>query len=195
MSQIYFTTSNKWKFNQAQAYFKQTGIDLEQFNIELPESRNEEVLEVAREKANFAYQQILKPVFVIDAALHIKALNDFPKTYVKFAERYLGAEGILKLLEGVEDRRWEFLNVLYYRDKAVEKSFTGMISGVFAESMTGEAAYKLRNFEKIQIPDGYNKTFTRMTPEEREDFDDKIWKPAVFYQFIQWLLELDQTNI
>jgi XTP/dITP diphosphohydrolase len=184
---IYFATSNKWKFNQAKVYFEQSGIDLEQLDIELPESRSEEVLEIAREKAHFAYQKLLKPVFVIDAALHIKALNGFPKTYVQFAKRYLGAEGILKLLEGVEDRRWEFLNVLYYRDEAVEKSFVGIIRGVFAEGITSDTGYKVRGFEKIQIPEGYHKTFTTMTPEERKDFDDKIWKPVVFHNFMQWL--------
>jgi XTP/dITP diphosphohydrolase len=189
MDEIYFATSNKWKFSQAKAYFKQRNIQVEQLDLELPESRSEEVLEIAGEKAKFAYQKFLKPVFVIDAAFHIKALNDFPKTYVKFAERHLGAEGIIKLLERVEDRRWEFLNVLYYKDKSVEKSFTGVIKGVFAEGLAGDKVYKVREFERIQIPEGYDKTFAEMTPEEWQAFDDKIWKPVVFDKFTRWLLK------
>jgi len=57
MSALYFATSNTWKFQQGQAYLMQFDIDLKQANIELPESRSEDVAEIAREKATFAYEQ------------------------------------------------------------------------------------------------------------------------------------------
>lgn len=59
----------------------QKGINLKQFKVDLPESRSEEVLEIAREKARSAFAKLQKLLFVIDGALYIKALNDFPKTY------------------------------------------------------------------------------------------------------------------
>lgn len=104
MNSLYFATSNSWKFSQAERYFADKGIVLKQFKLDLPESRSEEVLEIAREKARAAFAKLKKPLFVIDGALHIKALNDFPKTYVKFVDKHLGAEGLLKLLQGEKNR-------------------------------------------------------------------------------------------
>lgn len=74
MKALYFATSSTWKFQQGQAYLKQFGIDLKQANMELPESRSEDVVEIAKEKATFAYEQLKQPVIVIDGAFHIKAL-------------------------------------------------------------------------------------------------------------------------
>lgn len=43
MKQLHFATSSSWKYKQAQAYFKKFDIELLQANIELPESRSEDV--------------------------------------------------------------------------------------------------------------------------------------------------------
>lgn len=188
MKQLYFATSNKWKFGQARDYFKKHGIRLVRFDIELPESRSEDVYKIARNKVRFAYRKLKKPVFIIDAAFYIKALNDFPKTYVKFVKKYLGAGGILKLLRGVEDRRWEFPNVVYYKDEKQEKHFTGIIKGMIIKELEFPEEDKTGyRFDSIQIPDGYNKTFAEMSERELRDFDEDIWKPTVFDEFIRWL--------
>ena len=116
MKTLYFTTSNSWKFNLAKRFFDKRGIILKQYQIEMPESRSEEGEEIAKEKADFAFSKLRKPLFVLDGSFHIRSLNNFPKSYVKFTDKYIGAEGILKLMQGQRDRYWEFINVLCYKE-------------------------------------------------------------------------------
>ena len=191
MKQLHFATSNRWKFIQAKNYFAGKNIRLKRANIELPESRNEEVIEVAKEKAQYAFSKLNKPVFVIDAAFFIKALNDFPKTYVKFVDKYIGAEGILKLLEGKKNRRWEFANVVCYKDAATEKVFNNVIRGIVASNLGKDNPHKVRDIDRIFIPEGYKKPFSEFTVKEQKDYDEKVWKPTVFDGFINWLNKLN----
>lgn len=187
MNKLTFATSNDWKFSLAKKYFQKKDIQITQRKIDLPESRSEDVIEIAREKALYAFKKINSPLFVLDAAFYIKALDDFPKTYVKFAEKYLGARGILKLLKGVNNRKWEFHNIIYYKDNRLEKPFSGIVKGHFADKIDSEQQIRIRKFEAIQKPKGYNKTFGQMNDKEMANFYEKTWMPAVFDEFIKWL--------
>lgn len=184
MEHLHFATSNTWKFQQGQAYLKQFGIDVKQANMELPESRSEDAIEIAREKAAFAYETLKQPVIVIDGAFHIKALDDFPKTMVKFAEKYLGARGILKLLEDETNLAYEWPNALCYKDDKTEKCFVGYIRGNIAPSLPKNA--EENNFGLIQIPEGYDKPFSKMSKEEVQHFAEHVWRPAIFREFGEW---------
>ena len=183
MKTLYFATSNSWKFNLAKRFFDNSGIDLKQFEIDLPESRIEEGEEIAKEKAKFAFAKLNKPLFVLDGSLHIKALNNFPKSYVKFADKYIGAEGILKLMSGKSDRYWEFLNVLCFQKDDEQKIIVGLQKGQVAEKLEHDKKGFNRDFDKVLIPDGYDKTFAEFTVQEIKDYDDRVW-PNVFNQLI-----------
>lgn len=187
MEQLVFATSNEWKFNLAKDYFSKQGIALIREVMELPESREEDVVKLAKEKARFAFSKIKKPLFVIDAALNIKALNDFPQTYIKFADKYIGAEGVIKLLEGEKDRRWEFKNTVGYKDSTTEKCFVGLHKGTVVEKLTHTEKGKIRDIDRILISEDYNKTFAEFTDKEWEEFYANIWKPTTFDEFIDWL--------
>lgn len=186
MNNLCFATSNLWKFNHANQHFDLNGLKIEQLNIELPESRSEDVEQIAIEKAEFAFSQIKKPVFVIDAAFYINGLNGFPKTYVKYAEKYIGANGIIKLLKGNKDRTWEVDNVICFKDKETIKIFHGKIKGVVSHNLKIDNLNKVREVDRIFIPDNYKKTYSEFTSEEQKEYDDKVWKPQVFNEFIAW---------
>lgn len=195
MQPLYFATGNKWKFLRAKDYFAQKSITLQQFTIELPESRNEDVCKIAKEKAGLAFSKLKQPLFVLDGALHIKALNDFPKTYVKFIDKYLGAEGLLKLLQGKKDRRWEFVNLIYYKDTEIEKSFPGILRGTVVKKLVDSQNNYVRDFDRILLPEGHKKTCGGMTPKEVEEFDSLVWLPTVFDAFISWLKRKKQDSV
>ena len=186
MNQLIFATSNEWKFNLAKDYFSKRGVTLEHEAIDLPESREEDVTKLAKEKARLAFSRIKKPLFVIDAALNIKALNDFPQTYIKFFEKYIRADGLLKLLEGEKNRRWEFKNTIGYKDATTEKCFVGRHGGIVVEELTHTEEGKIRDFDRILVPENYSKTFAEFTEEEWQEFYDNIWKPTTFDDFISW---------
>lgn len=186
MKTLYFATSNKWKFRQAERYFAERGIELKQFEADLPESRSEEGLDIAKEKARNVWKKLKKPVFVFDGSLCIETLNDFPKSYVKFFDKYIGAEGLLKLMKGKKNRKWRILNILYFKDGKKEKSFIGVIRGVVSEKLNHNKKGLVRDFDRVLIPEGYSKTYGEMTEKEVEEYDEKIWRPCVFDRFIEW---------
>ena len=181
---LYFVTTSNWKYRQGKEFLERHGISLEQATTELPESRSEDVLEVAKGKAAFAYEQLRKPVIIIDGAFHIKALNGFPKTFVKFAEKYIGASGVIKLMEGMSERSYEWPNVLVYRDDKVEKHFVGYIHGQIVENIP--SGLQGNAFSLIQLPNGYDKTFAQMTKRELRHFETNVWQPALFSTFAKW---------
>lgn len=179
-----FATSSSWKYQQGEMYLQQYGITCKQAKIELPESRSEDVTEIAREKAIYAYELLKQPVIVIDGAFHITALNGFPKTMVKFSEKYIGASGIMKLMKDAKDRTYKWTNVLCYRDDKTEKWFTGYITGKIVEDLLANS--KTNDFGQIQLPDGYTKTFSEMTSDELHHFEKHVWSPALFEEFARW---------
>jgi len=185
-----FATSSDWKYRQAQAYVQPQDISLQQARIDLPESRDEDVVTIAKEKADYAYNKLRRPLIVIDGAFHIKALNDFPKTFVKFAEKYIGASGILKLMEGMAERSYEWPNVLYYRDADQEKYFVGYIRGTIINTLPNNS--QANDFGLIQRPDGYVKTFSEMTSKELHHFETNIWSPTLFEEFTTWYKQTAQ---
>lgn len=183
-TELTFATSSSWKYNQGSSYLRQFGISLSQANIELPESRSEDVLEIAKEKAKYAYDNLKRPIIVIDGAFHISALNGFPKTFVKFAEKYVGATGVLKLMESSKDRSYKWPNVLCYSDGVIEKCFVGYIEGAIVSKINGNSGSN--DFGLIQLPSGYDKTFSEMSIEELRHFEEHVWSPTLFKEFAEW---------
>ena len=186
MKDLYFATSNSWKFKLAEGYFRRRGVDLKQYEVDMPESRSEEGEDVAIEKANYAFEKLKKPLFVLDGSFHIRALKNFPKSYIKFMDKYIGAEGILKLMEGKEDRYWEIFNVLCYKDSKVRKIFAGVHKGKITIKMNHDKGGLIRDFDRVLVPDGYNKTFAEFTKEEVKEFDNRVWKQGMFKEFLEW---------
>ena len=186
MKTLYFATSNKWKFAQAERYFSKWGIELKQFSADLPESRSEEGTDIAKQKARYAWKKLKKPLFVLDGSFCVKALNDFPKSYVKFADKYIGAEGFLKLMGGEKNRKWEFLNILFYKNGRIEECFVGVQEGIVVDKLNHHKKGQVRDFDRILIPRGYNKTFAEFNEEEMREYDEKVWRPGVFDKFIEW---------
>jgi XTP/dITP diphosphohydrolase len=186
MRRLCFVTSNKWKFNQANEYFLRKEIELKHYKLELPESRSEEGRDIAKEKVEFAFSKVKQPLFILDGSFRIRTLNNFPKSYVKFADKYIGAEGILKLMSDKKDRCWEFLNILCYKDNKKEKMFIGRQEGEVIKELNHNKKGKVRDFDRVLIAKGYNKTFSEMSNAEMEEYNNTVWRPVAFGDFIKW---------
>lgn len=114
-SVLLFATSNSAKLAAAQAYFADHGLRVEQCLAEVPEIQHAEVGEIALAKARHAYQLEGRPVMVEDSAFYVHSLAGFPGPYVKHMMETIGVPGLLKLLEGAEDRSAHFESALAYQ--------------------------------------------------------------------------------
>ncbi len=121
-------TGNPHKAREVESYL-QGIIEVEHVPLDCPEFRHNDVREIARGKARFAYQALGRPLIVDDTAFCIRALNGFPGPYAAYVLDTLGNEGILKLMEGVTDRDARFLTAIAYADEAGIQVFSGSVKG------------------------------------------------------------------
>ncbi len=136
MKEIVFVTTNRGKVASAQKYFK--NIKLVPHSHELIEPRSMDLREIAWQKVKQAYELVGRPCIALDSGFYIGALNGFPNTYVNHTLDTIGLEGILKLMEGVEDRGCEFRSCLAYYDGERIEYFESRSKGRLSENEIGE---------------------------------------------------------
>ncbi|MBD3388564.1 MAG: XTP/dITP diphosphatase [Candidatus Altiarchaeales archaeon] len=154
--EVLFATSNTNKVEEANKIAAEYGMSFQQVNIIYPEVRAESVSKVAGEGVRYVYEKLKRPVIVEDSGLFIDALNDFPGTYSAYVFKRIGCEGILKLLDGVEDRRARFKSAIGYCDKKGVKVYEGVVEGSIPCEMRGSKGF---GYDPIFKPLDSEKTF------------------------------------
>lgn len=91
-------------------------VAVRQVDLALPEIQADTVEEVALRKALDAFSVLREPLVVHDCGLCVAALGDWPGPYTKNANDKLGTEGLLRLLDGVTDRRAGWDDTIVYVD-------------------------------------------------------------------------------
>ena len=153
---INFITSNKNKVKE----FKQIlepQIKVNHIEISYPELRSDAPEEIAKMSAEMLANKLRKPVVVEDSGLFIKALNDFPGTCSAYIHRRIELHGIIKLMEGIEDRECTYKSAVAYCEPGKKPiSFLGEEIGYVARSAKGNFGF---GHDPIFIPEGSNKTY------------------------------------
>lgn len=167
---ITFITGNKHKVIEAENIFKDYDINLEHIDLGYCEPQGT-LEEVAISGAKYASRKLNKPVIVEDAGLFIKALKGFPGTYSSYVQETLGNQGILKLLDGVDDRYAEFRSVIgYCAPNSEPKIFLGKVIGEIAVEEKGDLGFA---FDPIFYVPDEDKTFGELTTEEKNQFSHR----------------------
>ena len=160
MKNITFVTGNKTKILHANEALAKFGYLVVPEKLLLTEPREENPQEVVIEKAIQAFKQIGKPLIVEDSGIFIRALKGFPKTFIRFAEDTIGMAGILKLMEGIEDRNAEFRQSLAYIEPGMEKPkvFSYIDGGytVADKIYNSDKSEDYGEFDRILIPPNEN---------------------------------------
>lgn len=134
-------TGNAHKAREVAAFFQRV-LEVEHVPLDCPELKSDDVGEIARGKAAYAFGQIHRPLIVDDTAFSIRALGGFPGPYAAYVLTTLGNGGILKLLEGVQDRAAFFETAIAYADGAETiRVFRGRIDGTVTRSPRGTAGF------------------------------------------------------
>jgi XTP/dITP diphosphohydrolase len=133
-------TGNPNKAAEVAEFFKGT-LEVAYVSLDLPEHRSDDVGEIARGKAEFAYRQLKTPLIVDDTGFFIDALNGFPGPYAAFVLNSIGNAGILKLMEGRMDRSARFTTAIAYADDQGVWAFTGTIDGSITDEPRGRGGF------------------------------------------------------
>ncbi|MDD3934310.1 RdgB/HAM1 family non-canonical purine NTP pyrophosphatase [Methanoculleus sp. UBA303] len=121
-------TSNANKAREVAAYFAGV-LEVEHVPLACPEFRHANVGEIARGKAEFAYQTLSRPLIVDDTAFFIDALRGFPGPYAAYVQDTIGNAGVLKLMEGVENRDAHFETAIAFAREDGIRIFRGVLPG------------------------------------------------------------------
>jgi XTP/dITP diphosphohydrolase len=165
MKKLYFITSNKGKLREATEKLRPLGYSVIQKDLGYPEVQADLLEEVARQgiehvKARFPHAFMLE-----DAGLFIDSLQGFPGVYSKYVFFTIGLPGILKLVQGLENRKAVFQSVYSYSEPGKKPVIvTGECKGMISNEQQGKQGF---GYDPIFIPNGAKKTFGEMTIEEK----------------------------
>ncbi|MDK2795147.1 MAG: XTP/dITP diphosphohydrolase [Archaeoglobaceae archaeon] len=156
-----FITSNKGKFREAREIAEKFGIEIEWLKMEYEEPQGSQLEEIAKRSAEILAREIREPFFIEDSGLFIEALNGFPGPYSSYVFKTIGNKGILKLMDGISNRRAYFKAVVAYFDGAKISVFDGIVYGEISPEIRGSKGF---GFDPIFLYRG--RTFAEMGEEK-----------------------------
>ena len=156
MKKITYVTGNWAKLASAKQALEPLGYEVDNIKMDTIEIQANDVEEVAKYSAKWASDKLKCDVLKNDTGLFVEALNGFPGVYTHFMEETLKEDGILKLLDGVENRKAYFKEAIAYCEYGKEPvTFVGITKGTIAKEKMGTYGW---SFDFIFIPDGQDKT-------------------------------------
>lgn len=167
-----FVTSNKGKLHEATEALRPLGIDVAGSDLKPVEIQADSLEEISRAKCDVLVGRLAPPFIVDDGGLFVTALHDFPGVYSAHTLKTLGVPGILKLMEGVTDRRARFEAVVSYHDASGKTwSFHGRCDG----TLTTEPRASGHGFgyDPIFVPEGQTRTFAELPAAYKNEFSHR----------------------
>ena len=179
-TKIWMGTSNDHKYAEAKEILTEFGVVLDRLSIERVEIQSDDPELIA--EYSLKVLEVNLPILVEDAGLYIDKYFGFPGPYSSYALRTIDNEGILKLMEGEDERGAEYVSVVAYRDGELTKTFKGKVRGMISTEMLGNNGF---GYDPIFIPDeGDGRTFGQMTPSEKAKVSHRA---RAFRKLGEWL--------
>ena len=181
MNKITFVTGNWAKILSARQILEPLGFEVDQVKMYVPEIQDDSIEEVAKFSAKWASDELKCDVLKNDSGLCVDALNGFPGPYSHYVDDTLNENGILKLLDGVENRKAHFEEVLAYCEYGKEPVvFKAITPGTIAKVKSGEYGW---SWDFIFIPDGEEKTLANFN----DDIRFKYWNMNAYHELAEYL--------
>jgi XTP/dITP diphosphohydrolase len=161
--EVLFITSNEDKFREAEQIGLRYGVTVRWAKIEYLEPQGSDLEEIAKQSAKSLSYQIKKPFFIEDSGLFVEALKGFPGPYSSYVFKTIGNEGIVKLMDGLKERKAYFLAVIAFFDGEKVRIFTGRVNGEIAKEIRGDGGF---GFDPVFLYG--KKTFAEMGDEKNK---------------------------
>ncbi|HDM26863.1 MAG TPA: XTP/dITP diphosphatase [Candidatus Bathyarchaeota archaeon] len=183
---VYLVSRNIHKYLEARQIFLAHGLNLVLLRVKALEIQSENLEDIAKFRASYAAENWGVPVISEDAGLFVDALNGFPGPYSSYAYKTIGCRGILRLLEGVENRRARFRSAVAYCPGPNKQPlcFVGETLGRISTEERGSHGF---GFDPIFIPEeGDGRTFAEMTRKEKNRYSHRA---RAMTKFVKWYLD------
>jgi XTP/dITP diphosphohydrolase len=134
---LYYITGNQNKIDVAKKFLEPLEVSFIPQALELIEIQSHSIEDIAKFKAEQAFEELKQPLFVNDHGWSITVLNGFPGAYMKYINEWLTAEDLLRLMRGKENREAILTEVLCYIDSNTTKIFIAQHRGSVLEESRG----------------------------------------------------------
>ena len=167
---IPIATENVHKVAEINGVLSECGYRVEPISVPKIEVQSHSLERIALVAVSTAYSIYGKPVIVEDAGLFVEALKGFPGPYSSYVFKTIGVKGVLRLLEGLPNRRAYFSSVIALAYRRGVVLFSGRVDGYIALEPRGSGGF---GFDPIFVPEGSTKTFAEMSLEEKNRFSHR----------------------
>ena len=158
---LYFVTGSKTKFEEAREIL--SGVELEQFDIDLPEIQEIDAHKVVKAKLEAALAHHEGPFIVDDVSVRCEALNGLPGPFIKWFLKSFSLEEMHTMLATLGNTATEVsLLIGYVKNKEDIHFFEGQVTG---EIVAPRGDYF--GWDPIFQPKGQDKTYAEMDREEK----------------------------
>ncbi len=179
IKRLLLATTNKGKIREIKEIFEASGIEIlePQREIEVKEDGNS-FLENAYKKARAYYEAYKMPTLAEDSGLVIEALGGYPGVFssrfyslemggvekVENSKDQANIKKVLRLMEGIEDRRAYFITfaVVCFGEYGIWAE--GRCEGIILYEPMGKGGF---GYDPIFQPLGYEKSMAQLTPQEK----------------------------
>ena len=162
-------TSNPGKVAEYEKELSQFGIEMEHLRHPYDEVQTSDLEEVVNKGMDAIIAEGIRDFIVDDSGLFIDALKGFPGVWSAYAQKTIGNPGILKLMDGVEDRGAEFRCCIGCDIAGKRIVVTGKCRGVIKDSEKGSERFGL---DPVFSQDG-KRTFAEIPMDEKNDVSDR----------------------
>jgi XTP/dITP diphosphohydrolase len=181
MKKITYVTGNWAKIASARQALEPLGYEVDNIKMETPEIQADDVSEVAKYSAKWAANELNKAVLKNDSGLFIEGLNGFPGVYTHYVDDTLGVDGLLKLMEGINNRKAYFKESIAYCEPGKEPIvFEGITRGIIDTKKSGEYGW---SWDFVFIPEGETQTLGCFNDDERW----KYWSLDSYKKLVEYL--------
>ena len=168
MKKITYVTGNWAKIASAKHALEPLGYEIDNIKMETPEIQADDVTEVSKYSAKWAANELGVPVLKNDSGLFVEGLSGFPGVYTHYADDTIGVDGLLKLMEGIENRNAYFKESIAYCEPGSEPVvFEGITKGKIDTKKSGTYGW---SWDFVFIPEGETKTLGCFPDDERWEF-------------------------
>lgn len=193
--EISFVTSNQEKVKAVErslAYARRSDIKIKQINLDIIEPQFDSVAEISKYKAMEAFKLLQSPVLVEDGGLVIPALDGFPGPYTKYVVKTIGADGILRLLSGISDRRAKFVSFATFVDaggrvQQFERRGDNFEIACERKDIVHPEAWS--DLWQVIYLKKYGKMLCELSAQELLEYTEQSETSGSLQQFVRWLVQ------
>ncbi len=171
---LHIATTNAGKLREIERYLEPLDIRVRQLEASFVEVQADTLEEVVIYGMGRLMSDGLSDVMFIkdDSGLFINALLGFPGVYSAYVNRTLSCGGLLRLMEGMEDRSAVFRTVIGLNEPGKGLTLlSGECRGTILDREAGRNGF---GFDPVFVPEGHDRTFAQMTTEEKNSLSHRI---------------------